>query len=163
MSNSTPNTEATPQDIAGAAFDPRHLLTITVILGLVTWWFLPLNFLPGLLPTFLGPVATLAAFGLFFWAGSTMGKADTAVPVDEPTTAIVEEGPFRFSRNPTYVAIIVLQIGLGIWTNNLWFVGLAVVSVTLLNWGVIAREEEYLADKFGHGYLSYKDRVRRWL
>jgi len=163
MTNSTPSTETADHETAGVAFDPRHLLTISVILGLIAWWFLPLTFLPGLLSTLLGPVVAVVAFGLFFWAGSTMSKANTAVPVDEPTTAIVEEGPFKFSRNPTYVAIIVLQVGLAIWTNSLWFTGLAIVSVILLNQGVITREEDYLAAKFGHDYLSYKDRVRRWL
>lgn len=163
MSNSASNSEAASEDIAGVAFDPRHLLTVTVILGLIAWWFMPLNFLPGRLSTFLGPVVTASAFGLFFWAGATMSKSNTAVPVDEPTTAIVEEGPFKFSRNPTYVAILVLQIGLAIWTNSLWFIGFAVISALLLNWGVIDREEQYLAEKFGDAYLLYKDRVRRWL
>ena len=163
MPNSTENSKDAQQDIPGVAFDPRHLLTISVILGFIGWWFLPLNFLPRLFSNIFGPVVTAAAFGLFFWAGATMGKADTAVPVDEPTTAIVEDGPFGYSRNPTYVAIILLQLGLAIWTNSLWFVALAVVSVILLNVSVIGREEEYLADKFGDDYLSYKDRVRRWV
>ena len=163
MSNQTQSTSTEETDIAGVAFDPRHLLTLTVILGFILWRFVPLNFLPRFVSMLLGPVVTTAAFGLFVWAGATMSKGATAVPVDEPTTAIVEEGPFKFSRNPTYVAIILLQLGLGIWMNSLWFLGMAILSAVMLTRGVIVREESYLADKFGADYLSYKKRVRRWL
>ena len=59
--------------------------------------------------------------------------------------------------------MILLQLGIGLWTNNLWFLLLAVLSGVLLFWGVIAREERYLARKIGADYLTYKSRVRRWL
>jgi protein-S-isoprenylcysteine O-methyltransferase Ste14 len=59
--------------------------------------------------------------------------------------------------------MVLLQVGIGIWANSLWFVGLEVIAAALLWWGVISREERYLERKFGAGYLSYKERVRRWL
>lgn len=58
--------------------------------------------------------------------------------------------------------MVLLQIGIGIWSNSLWFIGLAVLSAVLLTWGVISREERYLARKFPQQYLAYKQRVRRW-
>jgi protein-S-isoprenylcysteine O-methyltransferase Ste14 len=72
-------------------------------------------------------------------------------------------GPYRLSRNPIYLSMILLQVGVGIWTASLWFFILAAVCVALLTWGVILREERYLTRKFGDEYLSYKSRVRRWI
>ena len=59
--------------------------------------------------------------------------------------------------------MILLHVGVGVWTNSLWFFVLAAISVALLTWGVILREERYLERKFGAEYLSYKSRVRRWI
>ena len=56
-----------------------------------------------------------------------------------------------------------LQLGLGVWANSLWFFVLAILSALLLTWGVILREERYLERKFGDGYRVYRARVRRWL
>ncbi len=111
----------------------------------------------------IGPIVTAASFGWFFWAVYTMRTGDASIPTSEPTNAIVVRGPFRFSRNPIYLSMLLLQVGISIWANSLWFLGLAVVSAVLLWWGVIVRKERYLAHKFGAEYLSYKGRVRRWL
>ena len=54
-------------------------------------------------------------------------------------------------------------IGVGVWGNTLWLIGLAVLATYLLWWGVISREEDYLERKFGSDYMSYKSHVRRWL
>ena len=82
--------------------------------------------------------------------------------VDDAQRKTPPRGPYRFSRNPIYLGMVLLQIGVGDWSNSLGFIGLAALSVVLLNWGVISREERYLARKFGQPYLAYKERVRRW-
>jgi protein-S-isoprenylcysteine O-methyltransferase Ste14 len=92
-----------------------------------------------------------------------MLRGHASIPTNKPTDAIVAGGPFRFSRNPIYLSMILLQIGVGVWTKSLWFFVLAAISVALLTWGVIMREERYLEQKFGDKYLSYKSRVRRWI
>ena len=61
------------------------------------------------------------------------------------------------------MAMLGLQVGVGIWTDSVWFVILAAISAPLLWRGVISREEQYLERKFGAAYLEYKTRVRRWL
>jgi protein-S-isoprenylcysteine O-methyltransferase Ste14 len=111
----------------------------------------------------IGPTIVALSFGIFFWAAGTMLRGHASIPTNTPTDAIVAGGPFRFSRNPIYLSMILLHIGVGAWTKSLWFFVLAAISVALLTWGVILREERYLERKFGDEYLSYKSRVRRWI
>jgi protein-S-isoprenylcysteine O-methyltransferase Ste14 len=134
-----------------------------LVAGFLAHWLIPLHFLDPALSTPIGVLITAASFGLFFWAVYTMRKGNASIPTGEPTDAIVARGPFRFSRNPIYLSMVLLQVGIGIWVNSLWFVGLAVIAAVLLWRGVISREERYLERKFGAQYLSYKGRVRRWL
>ena len=152
-----------PLDHAGVAFHPPLLLALVLLVGFLARWLVPLNFLSHALSISIGPIVTAASFGWSFWALYTMRTGDASIPPSEPTNAIVVRGLFRFSRNPIYLSMLLLQVGIGIWANSLWFLGLAVVSAVLLWWGVILREERYLEYKFGAEYLSYKGRVRRWL
>ncbi len=161
--NSTQSTEPERPDSAGVAFRPPLLLALVIIVGFLARWIAPLDSLPRTVSTFIGPMVTAASFGLFFWAVYTMRRGDASIPTNEPTTAIVVRGPFKFSRNPIYLAMLLLQLGVGIWANSLWFFGLAALFVMLLWWGVISREERYLERKFGAEYVSYKAGVRRWL
>ena len=152
-----------PPDHAGVAFHPPVLLAIVLAAGFLARSYIPLNFLSPALSTSIGRIFTAASFGWFFWAVYTMRKGDASIQLGEPTNTIVVRGPFRFSRNPIYLSMMFLQMGISLWANSLWFLGLAVVFAVPLWWGVISREERYLEHKFGAEYLSYKERVRRWL
>ena len=92
-----------------------------------------------------------------------MRAGGASIPTGEPTDVIVQDGPYRFSRNPIYLAMVLSLAGIGVWVNSLWFVVLAIVTAALLSWGAISREEAYLLRKFGDRYLAYKASVRRWL
>ncbi len=150
-------------DHAGVAFHPPFLLAGSLLLGLLIRRIIPFNFLPWEISVPLGPVVIVASFGLFLWAVLTMRAGHASIPTSEPTDAIVKSGPYRFSRNPIYVAMLALHVGVGVWTDSVWFFVLAGLSALLLWWGVISREERYLERKFGADYLVYKARVRRWI
>jgi protein-S-isoprenylcysteine O-methyltransferase Ste14 len=91
-------------------------------------------------------------------------KANTTIlPVGRPTTAIVQRGPYRFTRNPMYVAMALGYLGLSIWLNNLWALVLLPLVVAVIDLAVIRREERYLTAKFGRPYREYCAHVRRWL
>jgi protein-S-isoprenylcysteine O-methyltransferase Ste14 len=93
----------------------------------------------------------------------TMKAAGTNVHPSEPALALVRNGPFRFTRNPMYLALCLVQIALGFFLND-WITLLFVVPLALiLHYGVILREERYLTAKFGEPYLQYKREVRRWI
>ncbi len=76
--------------------------------------------------------------------------------------SIITNGPYRFSRNPIYLSFTLLQLGLGMWANSAWLVGMLIPTLVLMSYGVIAREERYMARKFRDEYLQYKRAVRRW-
>jgi protein-S-isoprenylcysteine O-methyltransferase Ste14 len=79
------------------------------------------------------------------------------------TTALVTEEPFRYSRNPIYVVLTLLYLGVAFLVNALWILLLVVPVLVVIRYGVIAREEAYLTRKFGDAYHQYTTQVRRWL
>jgi protein-S-isoprenylcysteine O-methyltransferase Ste14 len=104
----------------------------------------------------LAPTLALSAF-------RTMKSAGTNVHPSEPALTIVRGGPFRFTRNPLYLALCLLQVALGFFLND-WITLLFVVPLTVIfHYGVVLREERYLTAKFGEPYLQYKREVRRWI
>jgi len=110
----------------------------------------------GIFSFMLAPVLALSA--LF-----TMLSAGTNVDPAKPALTIVRGGPFRFTRNPMYLALCLLQIAFGFFLND-WITLLFVVPLALLlHFGVILREERYLEGKFGEEYLAFKRTVRRWI
>ena len=150
-------------DHAGVAFHPPLLLLAAIVLGLAARWLAPLSFLPVVISRTAGPIISGVSLVLFFWAVHSMRRAGASIPTGEPTERIVLNGPYGFSRNPIYLAMLLLQIGIGFWANSLWFLLFAALSAVLLVWGVTSREELYLERKFGADYVAYKTRVRRWL
>jgi protein-S-isoprenylcysteine O-methyltransferase Ste14 len=93
----------------------------------------------------------------------TAEPARTPVPGNEPTSAIVQSGPYRFTRNPIYLAFSVLVLGIACWVNSIWLLGTLAAAVSLMSFVVIPREERYLERRFRAEYLEYKAKVRRWL
>ena len=109
-----------------------------------------------------GIVLVILAPTLALWALVTMKAAGTNVAPAKPALTIVRGGPFRFTRNPMYLALCLLQVALGFFLND-WITLLFVVPLALImHYGVILREERYLTAKFGEPYLQLKRQVRRW-
>ena len=92
-----------------------------------------------------------------------MKAAGTNVHPGMPALAIVEAGPFAFTRNPLYLSLILLLTAIGLALASPAFLVFVVPLVLVLHFGVVFREERYLEAKFGDAYRGYKGRVRRWL
>jgi protein-S-isoprenylcysteine O-methyltransferase Ste14 len=107
----------------------------------------------------------LAAGGFFIIAMGTrrFAAAGTNVPPTLPTTALVVDGIYRRTRNPLYLGLTLVYLGLGVAAGSLWAIGLVVPLLWVINVGVVKREERYLERKFGDAYRAYKVRVRRWV
>ena len=93
----------------------------------------------------------------------TMKKHSTPTGASNPTARIIQEGPFRWSRNPLCVAMVLLFGGIAVLANSIWFVLFILVLFILLDRGVIRREEIYLERKFGEKYSQYKSSTPRWI
>ena len=97
------------------------------------------------------------------WAFVTMRTAQTSPHPYESSTALVVTGPFKFSRNPVYVAMTGLYFAAALIINSLWPLLLLLPLMVTMHVGVVLREESYLEQRFGAVYAAYKMRVRRWL
>ncbi len=142
---------------------PPLIYATAFLVGLLLHLAFPTRFLPPTLARWLGSLFILISGLIVVSALRALRRAQTTFDVSKPTTAIVAEGPFRYSRNPMYVSLTLLYLGVTCWMNALWILLLVVPLVVLVQRGVIVREEAYLERKFGEEYLSYKSRVRRWI
>lgn len=135
----------------------------SIALGLILHLLWPARLLPSSVGAPLGAAVTLLAVGLFVSAVRTFRAAGTPVPGNRPTTMIVRAGPYRFSRNPIYLAFSLFQLGLSLWINSPALLITLLPSIALMAWVVIPKEERYLEARFPSDYLAYKASVRRWL
>ena len=142
---------------------PPLVYGAAMVTGLLLEFGWPLPFLPRLLAALLGSVLVMVAVVVFAFAIRTFQTAGTPVPGNQPTTVLVRTGPYRFSRNPIYVAFSLFQLGIASGVNSVWLVATLIAAVALMATVVIPREERYLARRFGADYVEYKRAVRRWL
>ena len=152
-----------PADNPGVVAPPPLIYAGTLAAGLVLNRLRPTPFLPRGLSRPLGLLLTAAGLMLGLWGLREMRRAGTNVNPREPTTAIVEAGPYRYTRNPLYVGMTMIYGGVAALANALPPMLLLPLVLRVMRSGVIEREERYLERKFGDEYLSYKNRVRRWL
>ncbi len=106
----------------------------------------------------------LVVFGIWNgWTLTVMAANRTAVLPGGATRVVLERGPFRLSRNPLYLGLIVLDVALALLWPSAWALIGVPIGMALLYWGAIGPEERYLSIKFGAEYDEYRRRVRRWL
>lgn len=104
-----------------------------------------------------------AGLALLIWSVWTLRRHGTAVRPDRPARTLVTDGPFRFRRNPIYLAHVLILLGVAELTKNVWFALLAVPYAALVTWLAILPEERHLEESFGDAYRAYKERTRRLL
>jgi len=151
-------------DTSNAAVRPPVAWLLALAAGVAADQLYPLRFVPASVPgAWVGGAIFAIAFALAIWAIVTIRNAGTQVETYKPTTTIVANGPYRLTRNPIYLAMVLGLIGLAIAFDSLWIVVTLVPFYLVIRYGVVAREEAYLERKFGDVYRGYKSRVRRWL
>ena len=141
---------------------PPLLYGATLVAGLLLQllWPLPLFHWPP--SRWIGGALAAASAILAKWGENAMRRAGTNVKPSEPTLAIVQDGPFRFSRNPLYLSLTMLYIGASLIFNALIPIVLLPFLLAVVQLGIIHREERYLEATFGDEYRNYRARVRRW-
>jgi protein-S-isoprenylcysteine O-methyltransferase Ste14 len=134
----------------------ENRLTYAVFLPMVVSWvyavFLPLQL--GTVWLYSGLIICL--FGMIFTIVAILNFATS------PKDKVITEGLYRFTRNPTYIGMILMQTGLGIACASWLYLLLTVVLIILLNANLSA-EERYCLHRYGDDYLKYKNKTPRWI
>ena len=150
-------------DNAGVIARPPLIYLAALLLGVALDAVWPAPLLADATQYWVGGAVMLISFALVIPCFVQFRRAGTSVPTETPTTALVDRGPYRFSRNPIYLALSLLYAGIAITADNVWMLGLLAPVLAIMTYGVIKREEAYLERVFGEEYRRYKSSVRRWL
>ena len=144
---------------------PLLLFVVCVAFGLLAHRSRPVPLLPDLpvlrlvVAFVLLKLSGLLAFSAF---RSFKQHRTTVNPYGTPAT-LLTSGPFRYSRNPLYVSLLLLVLGLAAVSNTAWLVAAATIFFLLLHYGVVKPEETFLRSQFGAAYEQYCAQVRRWV
>jgi len=142
---------------------PLVYLLLALVSGYALNRYFPVQTVVPEMIRYLGMVPVLAAIWIVGKSARRFQKHDTTVMPYEKSTMLVTDGFFEYSRNPMYVAMLLLLVGVA------WLLGSATAFVPVplmylvLRYRFIAMEEGMLEEAFGEEYLDYKRRVRRWL
>jgi protein-S-isoprenylcysteine O-methyltransferase Ste14 len=154
----------TSTDNAGVIARPPLLYLAALIAFFLLRWQLPLPIVAQTAAMMVaGVVLGTLSIGLGVWGRATLLAGGTNLDPMATTTAIVAGGPYRFTRNPIYVALAGLFLGFTLGFNDWWGVVVLLPLLAVMHGGVVLREEHYLERKFGDEYRQYQSRVARYL
>jgi protein-S-isoprenylcysteine O-methyltransferase Ste14 len=153
-------------DYADVAIKPPLLFLGALALGCLLTLVIPIG--PGLgsangLALTVGLIFVVIGFGLAALSARAFHLAGTSVVPGQESTALVTDGPYRFTRNPIYIGFVLVYFGLAIVLTSAWVLVLLIPTLIVLQRGVVEPEEAYLERKFGDAYRKYQARVPRWL
>jgi protein-S-isoprenylcysteine O-methyltransferase Ste14 len=151
---------------AGVIARPPLLFLGGLLLGIAVDRVLPLSLpVPWSNAVHWSVGSALIIAGLAFLAVGIRGflRAGTPVPTNQPTRALVTTGIYGWTRNPIYVGLFLVYGGIGLLARSPWALVFALPLAIVIRYGVVAREEVYLEQRFGDAYRDYRSRVRRWL
>ncbi len=142
---------------------PPFIYLAFLLRGFAMDYFRPVTVVPASVQYIAGFAIIALAGVIVVSAVLQFRRASTSFSDFAPATQLVTKGPYRLSRNPSYVALSLLYVGIGMAADNLWIVAGLVPILIVMHYGVIVREEQYLERTFGEEYLQYKASVRRWV
>lgn len=123
----------------------------------------PNRMFPRRIASILGVVLFGSGIVVMRWFFRTMRRNDAPVAYRASESKLVTDGPFRYTRNPMYLAIVLFHAGLACLVNALGFALVLPLHILVMQYGVIKHEERHLERVFGEEYRAYKIRVRRWI
>ncbi|MGB9428872.1 MAG: isoprenylcysteine carboxylmethyltransferase family protein [Gammaproteobacteria bacterium] len=153
-------------DVSGVRFPPPLYYLIGLLVGFGIYLLFPVKLAKpshGLIVHVLGAIWILLGLLLFIWALLTFRRVGTSPIPHVPTAVLTPDGPYRMTRNPMYLAMALISVGIGLAVNMLWPLLSVPVTLVLIDRLVITKEERYLETKFGDTYRQYTSRVRRWI
>jgi protein-S-isoprenylcysteine O-methyltransferase Ste14 len=154
-----------PSDTPGVIVFPPLIPLSILILGIVLNLAAPLDLLkqaPLLVRIVVGTLAFVVGIAMVIGATRNFRQIGTNVNPLQPTIVLATTGVFRWTRNPMYVGGSIVLLGIAIGGALDWVLLLLILSLPLVHYGIILREENYLARKFGEEYRSYQKQVARY-
>ncbi|PWJ77678.1 protein-S-isoprenylcysteine O-methyltransferase Ste14 [Pseudaminobacter salicylatoxidans] len=145
---------------------PPLVYIVAVALSIALNIVYPLPWFHGLLGDILfaaGWLAVLGAIALYVSALQAMRRARTTILPTQAAEHLVTDGAFAVTRNPIYLAITLLMVGVGLITGIVWFLLFGVLAAFATQKLAVEREEKHLETRFGKRYRDYTKRVRRWI
>ncbi len=147
----------------GIRLPPPVIYLAALLIGIVLNSLWALSPLPGSWRYILGLLLIGVSGLLITPVLRRFRRAGTPFDVRKAASVLITDGPYRFSRNPSYVALTLLYLGVGVILNNGWIWLLVVPDLLVMDLCLVRKEERHLETKFGEDYLRYKAAVRRWL
>ena len=114
-------------------------------------------------PVIGGIVLAVAGLAWAGWAAWHLRRADNALRPGAQPHVLVDEGPYRFGRNPMYLGLVVALLGLALWLGTPLLAGAALALALVVQRVHLPREEAQLQRAFGGWYSDYAATVRRWI
>jgi protein-S-isoprenylcysteine O-methyltransferase Ste14 len=112
----------------------------------------------------LGVILLALGFALMIWCWSEFARRGRGTPAPfDPPRQLVIAGPYRYVRNPMYVAGMLVILGQASLYRSVALVGYAAIFLAASFAFVVGYEEQTLARRFGSEYAAYKGEVRRWI
>lgn len=152
-----------PADRPGVVAPPPAIYAAGILTGLALHWIWPIPLLRVAPVRAAGLVLVLLSVAWIVLSQREFRRHQTSINPYRPSTALIESGPFRRSRNPVYLGLSGIQLGVALWASSLWVLLTLGPVLAVMRRGVVEREERYLAGKFGEAYERYRERVPRWL
>jgi protein-S-isoprenylcysteine O-methyltransferase Ste14 len=150
-------------DAPGVRIIPPLVYLAGIIVGLLTSFLMPTKLIPDSVAWAVGGILILCGAALAGSAISSFKGVGTTIRPDRAASTLVVAGPYKFTRNPMYLGLAVVYLGITIADQSLWALILLPVVLTIIQRRAIEPEEAFLERRFGAIYISYKATVRRWL
>jgi len=144
-------------------FRPPHVMLVLLILAITLNVVLKPSMFVSFPYNWIGAIIFLIGFILMMQAHNHFTKNETPVTHAQTPTKLVIEGPYKFTRNPMYVAGALIFLGIAVMVGTWPFVLSWLLMGAILNWIYIPWEEKRMEELFGKEYLSFKKQKRRWI
>ena len=151
------------EDSAHILAAPPFFFIIPLLIGVVLEYFIPTKIFSTLASIIIGLIFSWTSLPFFILSLKSFFKAKTTFDARNSTTSLVTTGIYKISRNPAYLSLVLLYIGISFLINSIWILILVVPAFYSIQKFCIELEEKYLEGKFGDQYLAYKKQVRRWI
>lgn len=150
-------------DTAGVRVPPPLIFFVPLAVGLLLSHWAPTEYVDPSVAHWTGGALIAIGLAVALSAVYNFGRAGTNLRPDRPSSALVRTGPYRFTRNPMYLSMTIVYLGVALMMQSVWSFLLLPLVIALIQTQVIRREEAYMERRFGAEYVRFKRKVRRWI